>query len=128
MFMYFLYENLETTKLAKSLIRKIYQITSLFPKEEMFGLCSQLRRAAISVLLNIAEGSGRYYKKDYARFIRNSIASLIEVDAGIKISTDLEYIKKKEDLDELNLLIQALFYKSIALEKSLIGKRFQQTK
>ncbi|MFH1367326.1 MAG: four helix bundle protein [Patescibacteria group bacterium] len=126
--MYFLYENLEITNLAKSLIKQTYKITSDFPKEEMFGLYSQLRRAAISVLLNIAEGSGRYYKKEYARFMRNAIASLIELDAGIKISIDLKYIEKDKNLDEINSLIQALFYKSIAFEKSLVGKRLQQTK
>ena len=119
----FRYENLEISELAKKLINKIYQITCSFPKEEMFGLISQLRRASVSVLLNIAEGSGRYFKKDFARFIRNSIGSLMEVDAAINIATDQEFLQKERYNNELHPLIKELFYKLIAFEKSLIGKR-----
>jgi len=63
------YENLEVYKLAVRLVVEIYNLTKKFPKEEIFGLISQLRRAAVSVLLNIVEGSSRNSKKDFASFI-----------------------------------------------------------
>jgi four helix bundle protein len=121
--MHFAYEDLEITKLARELIKKVYQFSLNFPREEMFSLTSQLRRSSISVLLNIAEGSGRYYKKDYAKFVRNSVGSLIEIDGALKIAIDQKYFSQEKYSQELSPIIEKLFFKLIAFEKSLIGKR-----
>ena len=86
--------------------------------EEKFGITSQLRRAVISICLNIAEGSGKYSKKDFANFIRISIGSLIEVDTALKISIDLGYINIT-DCAKIDKMIQELYFKLIALDKSL---------
>lgn len=83
--MRFNYEKLQITELALDLIVKIYQITKGWPREEMFGLVMQARRASYSILLNIAEGSGRGSKQDFARFIRQAIGSTLELDATLTI-------------------------------------------
>ena len=73
--------------------------------------------------MNIAEGSGRHSKKDFARFIRNAIGSLLETDACFKIAIDLAYLEDKKYQDEIHPLLEELFYKLIGFEKFLIGKR-----
>ena len=117
--MKFGYENLDVAKLAKKLITEIYEITKSFPKNEMYGLSSQVRRAAVSVLLNIAEGSSRKGKKDFARFVRISLSSLVEVDCGLKVSNDLNY-SKDNDYNEVEPIIKELYFKLIGLEKYLL--------
>ncbi len=111
-------ENLEVYRIARSLVLEIYTLTRNFPSEEKFGITSQLRRAVISICLNIAEGSGKYSKKDFANFIRTSIGSLIEVDSALKIAIDLEYIDTANCV-EINKIIQELYFKLIALDKVL---------
>ena len=119
----FNYEKLEVVKLAYKLLDKIYLIVKKFPPEEKFVLTSQVRRAGISIVLNIAEGSGRHSKKDFARYIRNAIGSLLEVDACFKIAINRKYITLKDYNSGVHPLIEELFYKLIGFEKSLIGKR-----
>jgi len=116
------FENLEVYELANDFALKIYEITSGFPKEELFGLTSQIKRAATSVVLNIVEGSGRNSKKDFARFISQAIGSLLEVKAVLTLAVKLEYISR-ETAEELFLLIDKLFFKLIAFKKSLIKKK-----
>lgn len=80
---------------ARKFIGNIFRITNKFPKDEQFGLTSQLRRAAISIALNVAEGSDRGSDKEFNRFIRMSIASVNEVVAALDISLDNKYLEKK---------------------------------
>jgi len=112
------YEKLEVYQLAKDYATKVYKLTSIIPKEEQFGLISQIRRAAVSVVLNIVEGSSRKSKKDFAIFVERSIGSLIETRAAIDLSVDLGYTERKE-YDNLDALIDELFFKLQALKKSL---------
>ena len=112
------YEGLEVTQLARDLIKEVYVVTKFFPNDEKFGLISQLRRSAMSVLLNIAEGSMKNSKLDFARFIRNSLGSLIEVDAAIKISRELDYMQKIET-EKILGMISPLYFKLIGLDKYL---------
>ena len=86
------FENLEIYQLAYDFVVEIYKISNRFPKEELFGLISQLRRAVISVVLNIVEGSGRGSKKDFARFINQAIGSLLEVKAILILAVKLKYL------------------------------------
>ena len=93
------YEKLEIWQEAIKLTSVIYLITKNFPKEEQFGITSQLRRAILSVPLNIAEGQGRKSKLDFRRFLLISMGSLNEtltiltVSKNLKIISDNEYQK-----------------------------------
>jgi len=116
--MEFGYEKLDVAKLARELIKKIYRITNKFPKDERFGLTGQIKRAVVSVLLNIAEGSNRKGKKEFNQFVRISISSLVEVDCALKIGIDLEYIEQ-EDYEKVEPIIKELYFKLIGLSKYL---------
>lgn len=90
------YQDLEVWKQAKSLVQHIYKLTKSFPKEEQFGLVNQLRRAAVSIPSNIAEGCGRNHFKDSIQLFFISRGSLYEVETQILIAADLKYISKEE--------------------------------
>ena len=77
------------------LVRKIYKFTKDFPKEELYGLSSQLRRAAVSIPSNIAEGSQRHSQKDFANFIGISKGSLAELETQCIIAQELGYAKSE---------------------------------
>jgi four helix bundle protein len=84
--------DLEAWKKSHILTLKIYKITKDFPRDELYGLVSQLRRAASSVSANIAEGFARYHFKDKIRFYHNSRGSVAEVQNFILIAKDLGYV------------------------------------
>ena len=79
----------------------IYKLTQQFPKEELFGLTSQIRRAISSVPTNIAEGCGRATNKDFAHFLQISIGSACEIEYQLLLAHDLNYITD-EDYNRLN--------------------------
>ncbi|OHT45118.1 four helix bundle protein [Flavobacterium tructae] len=85
-----------------SLVTKIYKITNRFPKEEMFGLTSQIRRSSISIPSNIAEGSGRESTKEFLRFLFISLGSLFEMQTQLEIAKNIIYINE----EEFNLLYE----------------------
>jgi four helix bundle protein len=74
----------------------IYRITKDFPKEELFGLTSQIRRCAVSIPSNIAEGKGRYIQGDYCRFLAIARGSLFELQTQIAIARELNYLTQEE--------------------------------
>lgn len=86
---------------AHGLTLGIYWITKDFPKEELFALTNQMRRASSSIPTNIAEGCGRETRKDYAHFLQIALGSSFELDYQIFLAKDLKYIDEKKYL-ELN--------------------------
>ncbi len=86
------YKDLNVWQEARKLSKDIYSLTSEFPKEEQFGLINQMRRCAISVPSNIAEGCGRNYPKDSIQFFHISRGSLYELETQSYLSFDLNYI------------------------------------
>ena len=88
------HKDLDVWKDSIELVVQIYKITKGFPKEELYGLTSQIRRAAVSVPANISEGSGRNYSKEFIRFLRIAQASLSEFETLLHISTRLNYLEK----------------------------------
>lgn len=94
------FQDLNIWKEAHQLTLEIYRITSKFPKSEMFGLISQIQRAAVSVPGNIAEGMGRNTTKELLSFTYNSRGSLSEVIYYLILSRDLGYLRK-DDFDKL---------------------------
>ena len=86
------------------MIKTIYDVTRRFPKEEMWALSSQLKRAVVSISANIAEGCGRRTGKDYIAFLHNASGSVKEVESELFAAEKLGYI----DRDELNGLLEEL--------------------
>ncbi|MFA6134632.1 MAG: four helix bundle protein [Phycisphaerae bacterium] len=86
------YRDLVAWQKSMALVKWIYQASDLFPPRERFGLCSQVRRAAVSVPSNIAEGFGRNTRADYLRFLDMAVGSINEVETQLLISHQLNYI------------------------------------
>lgn len=89
------YVDLEVWRATMDLAEGIYRITKVFPKEETYGLTSQLRRAAVSVPSNIAEGKGRSSEKELAQFLCHSRGSLFELETQINLALRLRYIDEQ---------------------------------
>ncbi|EJL67023.1 four helix bundle protein [Flavobacterium sp. CF136] len=81
---------------SMALITKIYFSTNNFPKEEIFGLTSQIRRSSISIPSNITEGSGRESDKDFLRFLNISTGSLFEMQTQLEIAKNITYLNQEE--------------------------------
>ena len=116
--MRFRFEKLEIWHEARTINRTVYAITREFPKHEVFAMASQLRRAAVSVSANIAEGSGRNSDKDFAHFLEQAYGSLMEVAALCYLSLDEGYVSESKLnplLDDLEKLARRL----AALNRSL---------
>jgi four helix bundle protein len=96
-----------------TLVSHIYELTMVFPNDEKFGLTSQLRRAAVSVPSNIAEGSGRGSDKDFCRFLYLARGSLTEIETQLLIAQQLGYCVINNDIDELMQQVFAMLNKLI---------------
>lgn len=116
--MRFNFEKLDVYKKANEFISEIYLLTKSYPKEEIFALTSQFRRAAISIALNIAEGSAKT-KKDFMRFLGMSRGSVFECIAILEISLRQKYINEKEFQNFKNKLAELSRMLS-GLKKSII--------
>jgi four helix bundle protein len=112
------FEKLVVWQESRVLVKSIYTITCKFPKEEIFGITSQMRRAAISISSNIAEGSGRTTKPDQANFYGIAYSSLLELLNQLIISNDLAFINDSE-LIELREIIDSIAFKLSSLRNSL---------
>lgn len=94
------YKDLLAWQKSMDLVTAIYRTTAGFPKEEQFGLTSQLRRAAVSIPSNIAEGQGRLSQNEFRYFLGQSRGSLMEVETQLQISHNLGYVERQR-LDHL---------------------------
>ena len=98
------FTDLEVYQLSLEISFKIYQLTRKFPKSELFEIVDQLKRSSSSIGANIAEGFGRYHRRDFIKFLYNSRGSLNETKHFLTLSEKLGYINKKElDIFELDL-------------------------
>ena len=88
------YKELIVWQKAVNLVSMIYNNTKNFPKKEIYGLTNQIRRAAVSIPSNIAEGFGRNSKNDFKRFLQISIGSVFEVQTQLVISKDLQFLSE----------------------------------
>lgn len=92
------FKNLDIWKLSRELVKEIYLTTKSFPSDEKFGLTSQIRRCAVSVPSNIAEGCGRGTDKQLVHFLDIAVGSSCELESQLYLAFDLEYIQQN-DLD-----------------------------
>jgi len=99
------HKDLDAWKEAIQLVEDVYKITRSFPKEEMYGLTSQLRRAAVSIPSNIAEGAARNSTKEFIQFLHMSLGSLSEVETQMIIANRLDYL---HDVCEIEQQIEAV--------------------
>lgn len=99
---------------SMSLVTELYRLSTAFPKEEVYGLTSQMRRCAVSIPSNIAEGFGRQSTSDYVRFLNIASGSLYELQTQIEISHNLGYVGKDafdaiyEDTREIERMLSSL--------------------
>ncbi len=108
------YRDLLVWQKAIDISQEIYELTKLFPRDEQFALTSQMRRAAVSIAANIAEGYGRNGNKEFAHFLRISHGSLTELETLLTIAKRLSYCNEKacstieRQLDETGRMLYAL--------------------
>ena len=93
------YKDLIVWQKGIALVRKVYEITRTFPDDEKFGLTAQLRRAAVSIPSNIAEGQARHTTREFIRFVSNAEGSTAEVETQLIIATELNYCEKSINSD-----------------------------
>ena len=96
------FRDLVAWQKSKTLAKDIYLATAAFPKEETYGLMSQMRRAVVSVPSNIAEGKGRGSRKDYCHFILQARGSLFELETQVELAVDLGYLVRERAKPLLN--------------------------
>jgi len=111
------YRDLEVWRRSRRLVKEVYELTARFPGEERFGLVSQIRRAAISVPANLAEG-GRHYRAEFIQFIRTANGSRVELETHLLLSMDLGFATEVEVAPVLADL-EVLGRQLLSLERSL---------
>jgi four helix bundle protein len=117
------FKELTVWQKAYQLCLMIYRVTKGFPREEIYGLTSQMRRAALSIPCNIAEGYGRKTTPDYLRSLYIAYGSVCELETQILLSVDLEYIRGQgiaalqDNIDEVERMLKALI-KSLETKRS----------
>ncbi len=107
------FRDIKVWQKSHELVLRIYEVSSEFPTDERFGICSQLRRAAVSVPANIAEGSKRIGRAEYARFLNIANiaeASLAETQYLLILARDLGYLKSEQALEEETREVEVMLH------------------
>jgi len=113
------FKDLKVWQLGKQIAIDIYRLTRQFPAEERFGLSSQMRRCAVSIVSNIAEGFNRYHNREYRQFMYIALGSCAELESQLEIAYALEYIARDqhvnflENLDHESRMLRNLIKKLI---------------
>ena len=108
------FRDLDVWRLGMEIVGDIYKYTKAFPKEEIYGLVSQMRRSAVSIASNIAEGFNRYHNKEYRQFLYVALGSCAELETQIEVSLLLGYItqdvrdKTTEKIDHESRMLRNL--------------------
>jgi four helix bundle protein len=111
------FRDLEIWKLGKDIVLDVYRATGLFPKNEVYGLVGQMRRASVSIPSNVAEGFNRFHNKEYRQLLYVALGSCAELETQVEIATDLGYLEAKprdlliEKLDHETRMIRNLIKK-----------------
>ena len=116
------HKDLKIWSRSVDLVTRIYKVTEEFPKSEMFGLTSQIRRAAVSVPSNIAEGSGRRSAKELTYFLHIAIGSMAELETQFIISKNLGFLKV-EDFTEIDKELHELLRMTTVLANNLRNEK-----
>jgi four helix bundle protein len=116
------FRDLDVWKLARSLAADIYRVTGAFPKQELFGIASQMQRAAVSLIANIAEGAGRVGAAEYEHHISIALGSAAELRALLIVSMDIGYLSEAK-AQEFFARVDRLEMMLHGLRKSLSARR-----
>ena len=109
------HRDLNVWKKSIDLVTSIYKHTANYPKEEVYGLTNQIRRCAVSIPSNIAEGSARTTGKDFSRFLSIALGSLAELETQLIISRNLNYLSEK--------VVEELMFELISIRRMTLGLR-----
>jgi len=115
------HKDLDVWKNSILMVTEIYKITNSFPKSEMYGLTSQIRRSAVSIPSNIAEGAARLHTKEFIRFLYISLGSIAEIETQLIIAGKLNYINSS-DFESFENKIKLIRNQLISLIKALKNK------
>jgi four helix bundle protein len=115
------HRNLFAWQKAMDLVMEVYRLTQNFPERELYGLCSQLRRAALSVPSNIAEGAADRTHSQFSHFLANALGSLNEIDTQLEIAFRLGYIPENE-YQRISTLLDECLAVTYGLRKSITAK------
>jgi len=116
------YKDLLVWQEGLALTRKIYELTRTFPPEERYGLVSQMRKAAVSIPSNIAEGQARHTTGEFVQFISHAEGSLAELETQVLVSIELRYFKKEGDAEELLARVNELRKMLNSLRRKLVKR------
>ncbi len=114
------YKQLNVWQRGMEFVIEVYRLTKLYPKEELYGLTSQTRRAAVSIPSNIAEGYTRKHKQEYIQFLRISFASgaeletLILIGKKLRLAPEIEFIKSDKLLEEIMKMLNKMISSLVA--------------
>jgi len=111
------YKDLIVWQKSFILVGEIYRLTNIFPKTELFGLINQIRRAAVAIPSNIAEGFSRKYRKEYIQFISVAYGSGAELETQILLAKELNFAPEKEFIAGLSLLSEVMKMLNTLLKK-----------
>lgn len=118
----FAFEQLDVYQVARRYVKNVYLLSEKFPQKEDFALTSQIRRAAVSITSNIAEGTSRFSVKDKSHFIEIAYGSLMETYSQLQVALDLGYITQS-DIEQQHPLVVELRNRLSALRKSYMEKK-----
>jgi four helix bundle protein len=102
------YKEIKIWQRSRKLVKEVYLLTKEYPKEEMYGLTSQVKRAVVSIPANIAEGAGRGTNKDFSHFLDVARGSLFELETLLLLSSDLEFILESHCVEVLEKTTEIL--------------------
>lgn len=115
------YKDLIVWQKAMELARSIFKLTDEFPRSELYGLTSQMRRAAVSIPSNIAEGYGRKSKKEYSQFYSIAYGSGLELETQLMLSRDLGFCRKSVNWDKSESLLNEVLRMLNSMIRNLMG-------
>ena len=114
------YRDLIVWQKAMALAKQVYLITKTFPKDEIYGLTSQIRRCSVSVPSNIAEGRGRGSDKEFIRFLNIALGSVYELQTQLELALSFNYISNYDEINELSIEVEKMLNALINSKKQKI--------
>jgi four helix bundle protein len=115
------FRNLKIWQKSRIIVKEVFLLTRTFPQEEKFGLVSQILRSAYSIPSNIAEGSGRDSKKEFARFLDIALGSAFELETQFTLAFDIEYLSE-EQYYQIQKLLQEVQKMIYSFKKNLLNQ------